>query len=96
MPQDSAEGERKMKKSYRDQLMQQIKDVGQEIIDRAEDMVGDGTNLITSFMISVDFPQGESIPIPIIKWETGVACRKTLEARRESIKGTTVPPHLDA
>ena len=31
-----------MKKSYRDQLVQQIKDVGQEIIDRAEDMVGDG------------------------------------------------------
>ena len=85
-----------MKKSYRDQLVQQIKDVGQEIIDRAEDMVGDGTNLITSFMISVDFPQGESIPVPIIKWETGAVCRKTLEVRRENIKKTTISPHLDA
>lgn len=48
-------------KKYRDELIQQIKDAGQELIDRAETMVHPDLDLITDFYITLSFSQ-ESFP----------------------------------
>ncbi len=48
-------------KKYRDQLVQQIKDAGQELINRAETMVHPDLDLITDFCITLNFSQ-ESFP----------------------------------
>lgn len=44
-------------KKYRDQLVQQIKDAGQELINRAETMVHPELGLITDFYITLSFSQ---------------------------------------
>lgn len=44
-------------KKYRDQLVQQIRDAGQELIDRAETMVHPDLDLITDFDITLSFSQ---------------------------------------
>lgn len=44
-------------KKYREQLIQQIKDAGQELINRAETMVHPDLDLITDFRITIDFSQ---------------------------------------
>ena len=41
---------------YREQLIELVKASGQEVIDRAEDLVGDG-ELMTEFTIQLLFPQ---------------------------------------
>lgn len=46
---------------YREQLVQQIKDAGQELINRAETMVHSDLDLITEFYITLSFSQ-ESFP----------------------------------
>lgn len=66
-------------KKYRDDLVQQIKDAGQELINRAEEMLDEGTDLITDFHINIYFPQGEFAPIPEISWTAEVACKRTFD-----------------
>lgn len=46
---------------YCEQLVQQIKDAGQELINRAETMVHPDLELITEFYITLSFSQ-ESFP----------------------------------
>lgn len=46
---------------YHEQLVQQIKDAGQELINRAETMVHPNLDLITDFYITLSFSQ-ESFP----------------------------------
>lgn len=60
-----------MNNKYRDELVQVIKDIGQEIIDRAESMVGQDVDMITDFGISVDIPQPMDGP-PQLTWSTSV------------------------
>lgn len=80
-------------KPYRDQLVQYIKDAGQELIDRAEDMVSDNTDLISNFSINIDFDQAFN-SLPTISWRTEVVCKNTAdrimgienEARKENEK----------
>ena len=68
------------KKKYRDELVQLIKDVGQELIDRAEDMVGENTDAITDFSIDIYFPQGvDLIRVPEIHWTTEVISKNVLK-----------------
>lgn len=57
-------------KLYRDELVARIKDTGQELIDRAEQMVSENTDLISSFSIylRLDTENG----IPSIEWSTEV------------------------
>ena len=43
---------------YREKLTAMVKAAGQEVIDRAEDLVGNG-DLITDFNIWLRFPQNE-------------------------------------
>lgn len=59
------------KKNYREQLVAYIKDAGQELIDRAEQMVGPDTDLISNFDIHISFPQ-DCGSIPVIEWTTEV------------------------
>lgn len=47
--------------NYRQHLIELIKASGQEVIDRAEDLVGNG-ELITDFDIWLRFPQGGEYP----------------------------------
>lgn len=63
-----------VKRSYRDDLVQQIKDVGQELIDTAEQMVRKDVHGILGFYIHIEFPQGECVGIPEITYSTETLC----------------------
>jgi hypothetical protein len=57
-------------KLYRDELVARIKDAGQELIDRAEQMVSENTDLISSFSIYLRLDTEDRIPS--IEWSTEV------------------------
>lgn len=63
--------------NYRDKLVRQIKEAGQELIDRAEQMVDENADAITGFSIHIDFPQGDCVGIPDISWTTDVLCKNS-------------------
>ena len=63
-----------VKRSYRDDLVQQIKDAGQELIDTAEQMVRKDVRGISGFYIHINFPQGEYVGIT---YSTETICTKT-------------------
>lgn len=66
--------------SYRDELVQRIKEAGQELIDRAESMVDKETNYITDFDIYINLPpDGDCAGFPTIQWSTTVGNRNTLK-----------------
>lgn len=56
-----------MANGYRNALVQQIKDAGQELINRAESMVHPENDLITDFSIVIHFEQHE---VPTIDYTT--------------------------
>ena len=66
-----------IKRSYRDDLVQQIKDAGQELIDTAEQMVRKDIRGISGFYIHINFPQGEYVGIPEITYFTETICKNT-------------------
>jgi len=57
-------------KLYRDELVARIKDAGQELIDRAEQMISENTDLITGFYIYLRL--GTEDRIPSIEWSIEV------------------------
>jgi hypothetical protein len=57
-------------KLYRDELVARIKDAGQELIDRAEQMINENTDLITGFYIYLRL--GTEDRIPSIEWSIEV------------------------
>jgi hypothetical protein len=57
-------------KLYRDELVARIKDAGQELIDRAEQMVSENTDLISSFSIYLRLDTEDHIPS--IEWSIEV------------------------
>ena len=57
-------------KLYRDELVARIKDAGQELIDRAEQMVSENTDLISSFSIYLRLDTEDHFPS--IEWSTEV------------------------
>lgn len=66
--------------SYRDELVQRIKEAGQELIDRAESMVDKETDYITDFDIYINLPpNGDHVGFPSIQWNTTVGIRNTLK-----------------
>ena len=68
--------------SYRDELVQRIKEAGQELIDRAENMVDKEVDYITDFDIYINLhPEGDCVEIPTIQWNTTVANRNTLKRK---------------
>lgn len=62
-----------MANGYRNALVQQIKDAGQELINRAESMVHPENDLITDFSIVIHFEQHE---VPTIDYTTSVVNRE--------------------
>lgn len=54
---------------YRDILVEQIKSAGQQLIDRAEEMVSEKLAYVTDFSISIDIPQPADRPVSI-SWKT--------------------------
>lgn len=74
-----------MANNYRDALVQQIKDAGQELINRAESMVHPENYLITDFSIMIRFKQDE---FPTIDYTTSVvnkvACDRVIYQKGES------------
>lgn len=63
-----------VKKPYREELVREIKEVGQELIDRADELVPKDLHLITGFSIHINFNQGDCVPIPDIICEYGTFC----------------------
>lgn len=67
-------------KPYREELVQGIKDAGQELIDRAESMVGPGLDAITGFEIWISLnPQADKVCYPEIRFETSVLNKRILK-----------------
>lgn len=56
-------------KKYRDILVELIKSAGQQLIDRAEEMVSEKLAFVTGFTINVDIPQPADRPVSI-SWTT--------------------------
>lgn len=70
--------------TYRDKLVQLIKDSGQELIDRAEDMVGENLDAIESFTIYIDLsPDTDRVNYPSIEWTAKVINKKALYRKME-------------
>lgn len=66
-------------KDYAAELVNQIKDVGQELIDKAEEMVEKNLTGIIGFHIDIDFPQGDRMPVPEITWMADIICENTFK-----------------
>lgn len=63
-------------KKYRDKLVQQIKDAGQELINRAETMIHPDLDLITDFYIALNFSQEN---FPEVSFSTSVVNKTTVD-----------------
>lgn len=67
-------------KSYRDELVEIIKDCGKELIERAEEMVGEGASYIQDFNINIYIPNPNAEG-PTISWDTSTICKNYLNRR---------------
>ena len=67
---------KKVKVTYREELVQRIKDAGQELIDRADEMISEDTELIANFYININNIDKMS-ELPTIDWTTEVVNRNT-------------------
>ena len=63
--------------NYRDLLVKMVKAAGQDIADRAEDLVGN-SELMTNFSIRIDFPQGYDV-VPKIEVYREFVSKKSLD-----------------
>lgn len=63
-------------------LVDMIKATGQEIIDRAEQMVDEDSELISDFSIHCKFDQGD---VPVIEWTTEVINSKAFKVMRDDM-----------
>ena len=64
-----------IQRPYKERLIEQVKALGQEVIDRAEDLIGDG-DLIADFDIWLRFPQDA---YPTIEVNRSHASRRYLD-----------------
>ena len=78
---------------YREELVKQIKDAGEELIDRAESLIPEKMEGITGFSIDISFPQGDQIPIPEIRVYLDLISLNTMERWRmeECLKTESMP-----
>jgi len=68
---------------YPNELINLIKDAGQEIIDRAEQMVAPETALITDFSITINFNQ--ELGVPTISWKDTVIVTNTINRHTSEV-----------
>lgn len=66
-------------KPYRDEVVQQIKEAGQELIDRAESIIGEGANGIADVRIAIQIGMSIADKMPEITVEVIYANRKTFD-----------------
>lgn len=65
---------------YRDDLIRMIREAGQELSDRAEDMIPEGIEGITNTVITIRIPTDtETVAIPTIETSVEVACKSSME-----------------
>lgn len=81
-------------KNYRDELVQMIKDMGQELIDRAETMVSKDCEMVTDFDISIAIPQPMEGP-PSITWSTSTISKRVID-RFEGGTSATIECNIKA
>lgn len=67
--------------SYRDELVQRIKEAGQELIDRAESMISSETELIMDFDIYINLSRCDEVPS--IQYNTTVGNKRSLKRLSE-------------
>lgn len=67
--------------TYRDVLVNIIKDCGQDIIDRAEEMVSEKCKGIRGVTITIDIPADIHGEDPTISFTTDVVCKNYLKNR---------------
>jgi hypothetical protein len=78
-------GEIKMTNKYREELVLRIKEAGQELIDRAEQMISKDTDAISDFSLYINLNQVDLL-VPTIEWSTSVISKNTLDRMREEKK----------
>lgn len=71
----------KVNNDSRELLVQLIKDVGQDLIDRAEEMVPNGAEYMTDYSININFPCPLNSGLPIIEFVNQTICKHTLMSR---------------
>lgn len=73
--------------TYRDRLVEMIKACGQELIDRAEEMVAEDAKYLTDFNIHICLPQPMDCA-PTIEWSVGTVATKAVEVatRKNGVK----------
>lgn len=59
--------------TYREELVQLIKESGQELIDRAEEMLPESLEYYVSFGITITFPSPGDLMVPVIEYRTEYA-----------------------
>ena len=69
-----------MIKPYRDEVVQQIKEAGQELMDRAESLVGEGLTEIVDVQITIYIgSRKDEMVFPSISIQTEVATKNTID-----------------
>ena len=64
----------------RDELIRMIREAGLELIDRAEDMIPEGVDLITSAVITIRIPTDtETVAIPTIEASVEMVCKSSMK-----------------
>lgn len=74
------------RKDFKNNLVQAVKDVGQALIDNAEDIVGK-TNLVSSMTIIIRFDPEVNMLIPLVNVEKERLCRNAYERYIYNSKG---------
>lgn len=65
---------------YRDDLIRMIREAGQELSDRAEDMIPEGIEWITNIVITIRIPtDAETVAIPTIETSVEVVCKSSMK-----------------
>ena len=65
---------------YRDDLIRMIREAGQELSDRAEDMIPEGIEWITNTVITIRIPtDAETVAIPTIETSVEVVCKSSMK-----------------
>lgn len=68
--------------NYRDEMVQRIKEAGQELIDRAESMISSETDLITDFDIYINLSRCDEVPS--IQYNTTVGNKRSIKRMSKS------------
>ena len=74
-----------MTNKYREELVLRIKEAGQELIDRAEQMISKDADAISDFSLYINLNQVDLL-VPTIEWSTSVISKNTLDRMREEKK----------